>query len=191
MKDILAEVLGYIRQISDDKKKLQKILDFILEEIYEAPKEEQLKIPEDFKKLLKPIAESIDCGQIVYINLDTLQIEEVFPDMENLEEFELNYSDCDWATEPEFYNWENTIRFEKPDSNESYKIMEAFAESMEDEKFREQLFYALNNRKPFANFKWEIDNSSYRQNWFDFKQRWLENYVKEKIWAELNESNTD
>lgn len=187
MNEILSQVLAHIRLVAEDKQKLQKILDFILEEIYEEPEEEALEIPERFEKLLNPIAQSIDCGQIVYINLDTLQTEEVTPDMEDPEEFELNYGDCDWATGPEFYKWENTIRFEPLDSHQSFEIMEAFAENMEDEKFREQLIYALNNRKPFANFKWKIDDSRYRQNWFDFKQERLENHVREIIWSKLNE----
>ena len=37
----------------------------------------------------------------------------------------------------------------------------------------------MNNRKPFANFKNIIDNSGeFRQQWFDFKQKQLEKYVK-------------
>jgi hypothetical protein len=152
MNDILDEILGHIRLVRDDK-------------------EELLEIPEKFEKLLNPIAQSIDCGQIVYINLNTMQTEEVIPDMEDPENFELNYGNCDWAREPEFYKWENTIRLAPLESHESFRIMEAFAENMEDEEFKEQLFYALNHRKPFASFKWKIDNSQYRQDWFDFKPR--------------------
>jgi len=48
-----------------------------------------------------------------------------------------------------------------------------------------RLANALNNRKPFANFKFIIDNSEYRQDWFDFKQRYLERYVKELLALEL------
>lgn len=191
MNEILSQVLGHIRLVADDKEKLQKILNFIVAEIYEEPEEETLEIPERFEKLLNPIAQSIDCGQVVYINLDTMETEEVVPDMEDPEDFELNYGDCDWATEPAFYKWENTIRFEPLEPHESFKIMEAFAENMGNEKFREQLFHALNHRKPFANFKWKIDNSNYRQNWFDFKQQRLENHVREVIWSELNKISPD
>jgi hypothetical protein len=34
--------------------------------------------------------------------------------------------------------------------------MEAFASVIEDEKLQSKLFYALNHKKPFANFKWKI-----------------------------------
>ncbi len=186
MNEILSEILGHIRLVHDDKQKLQKILDFILEEIYEEEEEEQLEIPQKFEALVNPISQSIDCGQIVYINLDTMKTEDVSPDMEDPEDFEMNYGDNDWATEPEFYKWENTLRIAPLESNESFSIMEAFAENMEDIKFREQLFYALNHKKPFANFKWKIDNSDYRQRWFDFKQHWLEGHVRKIIWSETN-----
>lgn len=186
MKDILSEILSHIQLVRDDKQKLQKILDFILEEIYSEPEEESLEIPDKYEKLLNSIAQSIDCGQIVYINTNTMQTEDVVPDMEDPEEFNFNYGDCEWAVEPEFYKWENTLRIAPPESHESFEIMEAFAETLEDENFCGQLYHALNQRKPFANFKWKIDNSPYRQDWFDFKQKWLEGYVREIIWSELN-----
>jgi len=44
----------------------------------------------------------------------------------------------------------------------------------------------LANRKPFANFKNIIDNSDYRQDWFDFKKWYLQNHVKELISLELD-----
>jgi len=163
----------------------------ICEELEDEEDSELLKIPEKFEKLLNPIAQSIDCGQIVYINLDTMETEEVIPDMEDPEDFEINYGGCSWAQEPEFYKWEHTMRFEPLESHESFKIMEAFAEQMEDEKFKEQLFFSLNHKKPFANFKWKIDNSPYRQDWFDFKRKWLEGYVREIIWSKLNQNKND
>ena len=181
-QQLLDKILPILHSVKDKEDKLRKILDFLNEEIDEKQAEEMLEIPEKFEKLLNPIAQSIDCGQIVYINLDTMQMEEVVPDMEDPEDFKYNYGDCDWATEPEFYNWENTMRFRPLESHESFKIMEAFAENMEDGKFREQLFDALNHRKPFANFKWKIDNSPYRQDWFDFKQKWLEGHVREELY---------
>ncbi len=186
MNNILDEVLGHIRLVRNNKQKLKKILDFILDEIYEEKEEEVLEIPKEFEKLLNSIAQSIDCGQIVYINLDTMQVEEVVPNMEDPEDYELNYNDCSWATKPEFYNWENTLRFAPLESHDSFKIMETFTSQIDDSKFQNQLLHTLNNRKPFANFKWKIDNSPYRQDWFIFKQKWLEGHVREIIWSKLN-----
>jgi hypothetical protein len=68
------------------------------------------------------------------------------------------------------------------ESREGFKIMEEFAEALSDSnKLKDQLFNALNRRKPFREFQWVIDNSGeYRDVWFRFKNRWLLDWVKEK-----------
>ncbi len=179
MDDILNEVLAYIRLVRDDKQKLKKILDFILEEIYEKP-EKVLEIPEKYEKLLHPIAQAIDCGLICYLNLDTLEIEEL-PSLLITDRADFETQCGEWEEEFKHQHWENHMSFEPLGSRESFRIMEGFAAQQSDAKFQEQLFYALNNRKPFASFKWKVDNSPYRQDWFDFKQQWLEGHIREDL----------
>ena len=67
--------------------------------------------------------------------------------------------------------------------------MEGFFESVEDLEFKVKLQHSLNNKKPFQNFKRLVDNSYYRQDWFDFKQKTLERYVEKQInnWLLVNE----
>jgi len=44
------------------------------------------------------------------------------------------------------------------------------------------LINALNRKKPFREFKFEIDNSNmYRQQWFDFKNAQLKEWVVKKF----------
>ena len=57
--------------------------------------------------------------------------------------------------------------------------MEEFVEEVPDGKFQNELINALNRKRPFANFKHLVENSEYRQNWFDFKQNYLEEHVYE------------
>jgi len=66
--------------------------------------------------------------------------------------------------------------------------MEGFFESVEDLEFKVKLQHSLNNKKPFQNFKRLVDNSYYRQDWFDFKQKTLERYVEKQInnWLLVN-----
>ena len=83
-------------------------------------------------------------------------------------------------------DWDKYFEFSPPDSNEGFRIMEAFAERLkEDEKLQNRLIRALNNRKPFVNFNDIIHDSDYRQKWFDFKQQWLENFVAARLLEEL------
>ena len=64
--------------------------------------------------------------------------------------------------------------------------LEKIYQFLMDEKFQQRLIDALNRNRPFANFKWLIDNSDYRQDWFDYRQAWLEQYVYELLENELN-----
>ncbi|MEB2776567.1 UPF0158 family protein [Algoriphagus sp. D3-2-R+10] len=78
-------------------------------------------------------------------------------------------------------DWGNYMRFEKMDSNEGFKVMENFAYSMTDSYFREKLLDELSRRKPFQNFKFTIDTSEYRQDWFDFKKKAYIDFVKKQL----------
>jgi len=126
---------------------------------------------------IKEIAELLDCGQLCFFHEPTGTIEH-YPDPDNpyveLEEWQetLDKIDADWG---------NYQRFEKMDSNQAFRVMEDFANTITDENFRTQLFEQLSQRKPFSRFKWAIDNSEHRQNWFDFKERAYINWVREQL----------
>jgi len=48
--------------------------------------------------------------------------------------------------------------------------MEEFVDSLEDNTTKMRLLDALRGKKPFANFKYQIDNSGdYRELWFAFR----------------------
>lgn len=56
----------------------------------------------------------------------------------------------------------NYIRFEKMDSYDGFKTMEAFAQSLVDIEFRNRLNDQLSRNKPFSRFKRMVDESDYR-----------------------------
>ncbi len=159
---------------------------------------DEYEIPFRFETLLPRIAESIDAGFICYLNTDTLEIEDL---PKSFFDDPLEFEAITGVVEEDFkiqhQDWDNYITIEPLESHESFKIMEAFAEELQNivasnrdvRRLQDQLFYALNHKKPFANFKWKIDNSDYRQHWFDFKQQWLENYVKKEIYMNYSEQD--
>ncbi|MEH3112963.1 UPF0158 family protein [Pedobacter terrae] len=65
---------------------------------------------------------------------------------------------------------------EQPDSRESFRMMEEFLDELPDNtRIKVKLIEALSKRKPFREFKYELDNSGeYRQLWFDLK---IKNYL--------------
>lgn len=83
--------------------------------------------------------------------------------------------------------WEKCVEIEPPESYDSFKVMERFTEKVPDAGLREKLIDALNRRKPFANFKRIVDDSDYRQDWFDFRQARLEEHVYEALKDEIEE----
>ncbi|MGK7391226.1 MAG: UPF0158 family protein [Candidatus Cyclobacteriaceae bacterium M2_1C_046] len=129
------------------------------------------------EKHIEEIAELLDSGMICYFHLPTGTIE-YHPDPN------------DPYFEPEF--WQDTIdqiesdldnyeQFEKMDSNQGFRIMEDFAYSLTDEKFKTKILDRLSQRKPFQNFKILIDSSTYRGDWFEFKKNAYIDWVKRQI----------
>jgi hypothetical protein len=54
--------------------------------------------------------------------------------------------------------------------------MENFVDEVNDINLQGKLINAL-RKKPFANFKYLVENSDYRQQWFDFRKTQYEFYV--------------
>jgi hypothetical protein len=111
-----------------------------------------------------------ETGKILSVpnELDNLYFdEELFT--EELEELENNFS--------------NYYEIEKWESREAYNWMVKFAESLEaDAQMRNKLFRALEQQKPFARFKYTLeDNLDYLQAWYDFRDEKQRAYVEKAL----------
>lgn len=189
-QQLLNEILPILHSVKEDKEKLQKILDFLLEEIYEEPDETEPEIPEKYRELVHTVAENIDCGLVCFINPETLEVEEIPKGMvDGFSDFSLNSELEEDEDEDEqkilHQDWETCITVEPRESNESFKIMEKFVDEVNDKNLKNKLINALNNRKPFANFKNIVESSDHRKEWFAFKQRQLEILVWEELEFQL------
>jgi hypothetical protein len=192
-QQLLNEILPILHSVKEDKEKLQKILDFLLEDIYEEPDETEPEIPEKYRQLVHTVAENIDCGLVCFINPETLEVEEIPKGMvDGFSDFSINreFGDEDEdedEDEQKFLHedWETYITVEPRESSESFRIMERFVDEVNDKNLKNKLINALNNRKPFANFKNIIESSDYRAAWFAFKQQQLEIMVWDELEYEL------
>jgi hypothetical protein len=131
------------------------------------------------KEILKHIAEYLDSQLRVFLNTNTFEIV-YFPGEDEAFDFDAEA----WQPEIEKVNKakDSFIEIEKPGSRESYKIMEDFIYSISDAKLKEKLTQAIEGRKPFANFKFQIDQSgAFREKWFKFKEDQLMDYVKNQL----------
>lgn len=151
--------------------------------------EEEEMLPEKFGKVVPSIAQAIDAGQICFLNMDTLETEDIIPMLlENPAEFEAVTGEDPRKASLKHINWEEYMAFYPLESYESYQIMESFIDAVEDDLLQNKLAKAINQKRPFARFRAIIDNSEQRQRWFDFKQQEIEAHVRTLIIEEINKS---
>jgi len=132
------------------------------------------------KNIIKEIAENLDCGFNCYYNSNTSEIVTIpnFSDIADEEEFKEIIQE---GLEKINKQKAGFVKFEVLESFESFKIMERFVEQISDQQFKSELENILQKKKPFQNFKYLLDNSDYRQRWFDFKQTELERIVENQL----------
>jgi hypothetical protein len=129
---------------------------------------------------IKEIAEQIDCGFRCFIHKENGEL--IFlPDEQSYPGTEMEF----WEEELEKVeeNFTDYFVIDTLEPHESFTIMEDFVETLPDsESLKGRLIQALNQHKPFQQFKSVIDNSgAFRQQWFDFKERKLQEWVEEHI----------
>ncbi len=132
------------------------------------------------KNIIKEIAENLDCGFNCYYNPNTNEIVTIpnFSHILDEEEFkEIIQAGLEKVNKQKA----DFVKFEVLESFDTFKIMERFVEQITDQQFKSELEDILQKKKPFQNFKYLIDNSDYRQKWFDFKQRELERIVENQL----------
>ena len=76
---------------------------------------------------------------------------------------------------------EHFVKIEKMDSRRSFQVMADFTDQLPDNRLRNKLHSILDRSKPFRNFKYEIDYSDYRQDWFDFRKNAYIDWVKKQL----------
>ncbi len=183
-QDLLDYILGNVRLIIEDREKLQKLCDFIRDEIEDDDDEiEEIEIPEKYKAVVHEAAGELDADMVCFINPDTLELVAVPTGM-----FDGTFED-DGSFEEEldrvYEQWEKNVRIEPPSSNMSYEFMERFIdEVVSDNRLKNKLTDAIGRKRPFANFRNIIDDSPLREKWFAFKQKCLEEYVYEELGIE-------
>ena len=131
---------------------------------------------------IKEIAEELDMGMKCFYHIPTGELES-FPDElkghagmdDELWEDTINKID------EKFHEY---IRFEGMESDESFRIMEDFADIIEDAKIRLRFEDAIGNRKPFQNFKHLLlSYPDLREQWFVYKNQRYIDFVKDQAEA--------
>ncbi|HEX7366852.1 MAG TPA: UPF0158 family protein [Pelobium sp.] len=129
---------------------------------------------------LSEACDNLQMGMKVFYNIGSREITSV-PDFD---EFEMDDEEELWKAETDKVKSDskNNIELKKMSSHQSFKMMENFAETVDDKTLQRRLFSCLNGKKPFAHFKAAVDNDEvYRQNWFKFRDDAQVEFTKEQI----------
>lgn len=129
------------------------------------------------EELISEIADLLDWGLICYYHRPTGTLESL-PNQDD------DYFDPEpWQDliDKLEQDRDNYAKFEVMSSHQAFKVMENFAHSIQDSRFREQLLDRLSRRKPFRNFNDLVDDSGYREDWFKFKANAYQDFVREQI----------
>lgn len=132
------------------------------------------------EKLIKDIAQELDCGLRVFLHKTTKEYIAVPDEDMMLVEFEEA-----WKKESEILekHADDYIELEKWSATAAFNIMHDFTHQLKDNtQIKVLLLEALEKRKPFREFKFLIDKYDvYRDDWFTFKNAQQELLVKEQI----------
>ncbi len=187
-KQLTDEILGMLYTIRDDQHKLEILHEFMTNNIHEEPIRED--IPEKYKEAVREIAENLLAGFVCFFNPDTLEVESLPKDLvEDPEEFELMTGESWESEERKHEQWGKCIEIIPMESNEAFRIMEDFTGQVDNQHLQKKLVSALNNRGPFANFKFLVEGSDYRDQWFEFRQQATEWYVWDLLSIDLGETH--
>ena len=88
-----------------------------------------------------------------------------------------NYAD---PTCEEGLNGHELVEIEPKSSHEGYEIMERFA-ATRSEAQADKIYRALNRRHPFSTFRYAVEDLGILQEWYDFKNKALEELAEERL----------
>jgi len=128
---------------------------------------------------IKSIAEDLDTGMKVYVNLETMEIKSI---IDTIQHYDVDTEAWEEDINEIEENFDKYFQFERMDSRESFQVMEDFIKTVEDKRLKEKLELGLSLSKPFRNFKDIIDDENeYRKRWFAFKDARNIEFVKKQI----------
>lgn len=137
-------------------------------------------------KSIDSISQDLDMGMACFVHIETGEIV-TYPDPLKFDlEFDDNADFWKELIDKVEREGEKFVQIEAMGSFEAFEVMEDFANSLPDSKFKYTLLEILEEKKPFRNFRNVIDDSEYRQDWFDFKNAANKKFVEDQVNSHRN-----
>jgi Uncharacterised protein family (UPF0158) len=131
---------------------------------------------------INEIAQELDCGMKCFYHIATGDIESYPDELKGHAGFEEEF----WkdTIKKVTKNYRQYISFEGMESHESFRLMETFIGSINDEKTRMYFEETIQRKKPFQQFKFCLqEHADFQQQWYQFKNEQLEKWVKDQLKA--------
>ena len=135
---------------------------------------------------IRDMAESVGAGEKVWFHRTTQHFLSHPDPAHHSFSSELDYLVEETMNEV-FLDFDNYIEIPTPNPTESYRIMEGFTDTLVDERHRLRLFDALNGKKPFKFFRNAVDEADLLDDWYDYHDARMEDYVMGKLEAAMEE----
>lgn len=130
-------------------------------------------------KILFEIIDLLDDGEIVYLHQGTREILS-YPDPQRWSESAnidlIEKVKARAAQEPDQF-----VIIDPPEPRDSFRIMEDFIFTVEDEHLRDRLLEALDSKKPFRYFRATVEDSPLADDWYDFKDARMKEWLLEML----------
>ncbi|SMG47968.1 Uncharacterised protein family (UPF0158) [Marivirga sericea] len=129
------------------------------------------------EKHIAEIADLLDMGQVCYVHKQTDEL------LHHTDPDSLHFDPDQWKDIILSIkkDREAFIKFDPLDSRDSYNVMSNFAHSIKDMSISEKLLDTLARPKPFQNFKHQIQYLNYTDDWHQFKQAAMIDWVRQQI----------
>jgi len=128
-------------------------------------------------KQIAEIADLLDMGQVCYFHRLTGEIKH-HTDPDSLFYDPDQWEDIISAVKKDR---DNFVRFDPMGSRESYQTMVDFAHSIQDLTISDKLLKILSQSKPFQKFKHQIQLLQYTDDWHQFKQKAMIDWVRQQV----------
>lgn len=125
---------------------------------------------------IRMIADLVDSGEKVWFHVHTHEVLSHPDPGHHSFSSEWDYLVED-VMDQVFLDYDNYIEIPPPDPSTSYRIMAEFADTVSDVRFRARLLDALGGKKPFRFFRNAVEESPFREEWFDFLDARMQEYV--------------
>ena len=123
--------------------------------------------------MTKEIADQLDSGMKCFYNTKTGELES-YPDPDRMDDTEVWQDVMDKVDA----SYEDYVVFDVMGSNESFQVMASFVDAMPNNGTRNRLVHALQQRKPFQQFRNQLhDHPELLELWYKYKEQRYMEYV--------------